>query len=428
MMNSARDEICEAPVPRRVAGTAIGAAAATAAPVARASRTALRHAPRRGAAPQPMAFWPSDPFHSHKLLRTISKTNCGAADFTEAYLAAQAVGRIPRARALVREFSALGHALIERADALDDADPTAAAGARLRASEYLRAAEFFLPPDTQLPAKVALFRTMRQTFARAVAGAEPRVTAVDVPYEGSALYAYRIDPLAAVDRCRHPTVILYGGLDSVGEEVYLWLGEQLARRGVAALVVDGPGQGASLRLRGIPSRPDYEVATKAVIDYLEAQPWADPARIGVVGISLGGYYAARSALDRRVRATVAWTGMWDLPGIIRSQRDPATLAFFGRQGPWVMGATTPLGAMLKGARFTMADVAGDIRGSVLITHGEDDDLVPVAQAHRLHDAIRAPKELHVFPSGTPGSRHCQVDSLPAAWDVVIPWLLDRLGA
>jgi dienelactone hydrolase len=414
-----------------VLGAALLGAAATTIPLVRpsAAMAAPLRLPAGADTTGPMAFWPTHPFYSHKLLRTIGKSNSGAADFTEAYIAAQAIGGVPTDDAMVREFSRLGTALLGRAAAIEQFDPQTAAAARLRATEYLRTAEFCIHPDTQLSAKVALYRKLRHTFAQAVADARPRVTPVNVPYRRSALYAYWVDPLDAPHRRPHATVILYGGLDSLGEEVYLWVGRELARRGLGVLVVDGPGQGASLRLRRIPSRPDYEVATKAVVDYLVAQRQVDRRRIGLIGISLGGYYAARSAaFERRLRATVAWTGIWNALTSFQAQHDPDIIAFFARQGQWVLGANTPIDAYNKLERFHMADVVGGIRRPILITHGEDDDLAPVHQAQQLYDAIRAPKTLHIFPSRTPGCTHCQVDSLPTAWEVVLPWLLDHLDA
>ena len=52
-----------------------------------------------------------------------------------------------------------------------------------------------------------------------------------------------------------------------------------------------------------------------MVDYLRDRADIDPDRIGVFGVSLGGYYAARSAAyEPRVRATVALSGpyRWDL--------------------------------------------------------------------------------------------------------------------
>ncbi|WP_157129104.1 alpha/beta hydrolase family protein [Nocardia amamiensis] len=67
-----------------------------------------------------------------------------------------------------------------------------------------------------------------------------------------------------------------------------------------------------------------------------------------------------------------------------------------------------------------------IRNPILIMHGADDALVPVSQAQQLYDAVQAPKALHIVPSGRPGSAHCQADHIPAALEVMIPWLLDQL--
>ena len=53
--------------------------------------------------------------------------------------------------------------------------------------------------------------------------------------------------------------------------------------------------GMSIRFEasgGMPAN-DYETPVKAVIDYIETRDDLDPARIGVWGLSLGGYYAPR---------------------------------------------------------------------------------------------------------------------------------------
>jgi hypothetical protein len=246
------------------------------------------------------------------------------------------------------------------AAAIEQRDPQRAAAARLRATEYLRTAEFCIHPDTQLSAKVALYRRLRHTFAQAVVDERPRVTPGNVPYRRSALYAYRIDPVDSPRR-RQPTAILCGSLDNLAEEVYLWVGQKLARRGLGVLVVDGPGQGASPRMRRIPSRPDYEVVTKAVVDYPVAQRHVDPKRIGLIGISLGGYYAARSAaFKRRLQATVAWTGIWNAANGLPSPARPRDHRVLRPPGPMGDGSKDAPLTPNKLKKLHMADVVGGI--------------------------------------------------------------------
>src|SRR5262249_32940895 len=59
-------------------------------------------------------------------------------------------------------------------------------------------------------------------------------------------------------------------------------------------------------------RGDYEVAVKAVIDFIEMRRDLDAARVAIAGISLGGYYAPRAAaFDKRIKACLALGGPFD---------------------------------------------------------------------------------------------------------------------
>ena len=99
------------------------------------------------------------------------------------------------------------------------------------------------------------------------------------------------------------------GLDSAKEETDAYERPYLDR-GIATLVFDGPGQGEGeydFAIRG-----DYEVAVKAVVDYVMTRRDLDTARIGLWGVSLGGYYAPRAAaFEKRIKACLALGGPYD---------------------------------------------------------------------------------------------------------------------
>jgi pimeloyl-ACP methyl ester carboxylesterase len=100
------------------------------------------------------------------------------------------------------------------------------------------------------------------------------------------------------------TVIVVPGLDSAKEE-FLDLVSALLARGLAVFTMDGPGQGVLAATTAV--RADYHRVVGQAIDALGV------ARVGIVGLSLGGYYAARTAaLEPRVAAVATVSGPFRL--------------------------------------------------------------------------------------------------------------------
>ncbi|GII81395.1 hypothetical protein Sru01_63770 [Sphaerisporangium rufum] len=104
------------------------------------------------------------------------------------------------------------------------------------------------------------------------------------------------------------TVVVVPGLDS-GKEEFHDVVTALLRRGLAVFAMDGPGQGTLAATSTV--RADYHNVIGQVIDALR------PRNVGLVGLSLGGYYVAESAArEGRVAAAVTISGPfrlhWDL--------------------------------------------------------------------------------------------------------------------
>src|SRR3546814_18042884 len=74
---------------------------------------------------------------------------------------------------------------------------------------------------------------------------------------------------------------------------------ELAARGISTLMVDCGGAGEALRLDGLTARVDTEAWAAACVDWLETRSDVRADRIGLVGWSLGGYYAPRAAAYER---------------------------------------------------------------------------------------------------------------------------------
>lgn len=213
---------------------------------------------------------------------------------------------------------------------------------------------------------------------------------VAIPYEGgSMMYGILRKPWHTP---KPPVVILVPGLDSVKEELHSY-GDDFLRRGMAVLALDGPGQGEMEFDH--PMRFDYEVPIGYAINYLESRPDVDGGRVGMMGVSLGGYYAPRAAaFEPRVKAAIANCGGYNFVG--HFERLPALTrsAFIHR-----LGAASEPEAREKLQAFNLEGVMEKVRCPLLIIMGRRDRLVPPEDAEKMAAEAGEVAELWMFEDG-----------------------------
>jgi dienelactone hydrolase len=368
--------------------------------------------------------WPEHPWMAYQFRRALGETQEGGGAISECFQAASRM--VPGDP---ESWHEQWLAVADRNDARGDA--AAAVGwvhtARacwLRAVDYYRSAEFWLAADD--PRRLETFGRCERSFQKAGRHFTPPVEVVEVPYEGGAhLAAYFVRAPRAGERS--PVLIAFGGLDSFKDELLFMVGNGCLRRGISCLLVDGPGQGATLRRLGIRNRYDYEVPVGRCLDYLETRDDVDPSRIAVSGSSLGGYYAARAgSFEHRLAATISHGAIWSVYELWGASGEDHGLAAHIK---WVFGAGTMAEAMEKAKRFTLAGALEHMRCPYLIVHGGH-DVLGVAQATRVYEYARdhgVDVTLRMIGEAETGAEHCQHDNPTIGMEYLCDWLADVFG-
>lgn len=337
--------------------------------------------------------------------------------------------RISEPQAWWEEWTAMAERIERTADLAKAEGRDATAGNYyLRAGNYYYTGERMIPPGEH---KLEVYRKALRCYQKGLRRRYPNVEFVDVPYEDKSLPAYFMKSPRAQGRA--PTVVVFDGLDNCKEMSVLFAGEELAFRGFHVLAIDGPGQGEALRLRGIHSRYDYEVAGTAAYNYVSSRDDVDGDRVAIMAYSAGGYYAPRAAaFEPRYKALVAWGPHYDYHAVWQErwkvmQKNPRASEISIFQLPWVLGVPDMEAALEKVKKFTLEGVANKIKCPTLICHGEDDVLVSVDVAKKLYEEVGASdKELKIFTTEEGGSTHVQVDNRQVGIDYIADWLTARL--
>lgn len=199
----------------------------------------------------------------------------------------------------------------------------------------------------------------------------------------------------------HRAVVLLHGFTGHRSESHFIFTKQarhLARHGIAALRFDFRGSGESEgEFADVTIEGEISDAV-AALDWLSAQPEIDKARIGVLGLSLGGLVAACLAgRDPRVRALVLWATPSNLAEVLNKGAANAP------RPPVPQPSGLDIGGLVVGHAFirevTAARPLDEIRrfaGPTLIVHGTADASVPPDSAREYMHALTGPKSLRMI--------------------------------
>lgn len=324
-------------------------------------------------------------------------------------------------------------------------DPVTKGNALMRASNYYRTSEFFLPPADERKRKA--YDRHVTTFMKALTELGIKHDIYDIPYENGEMTTYYFK-----GDIHKPLVIVCGGFDSTNEESYFWIGKPLIDRGYSVAMFEGPGQSGMLRYFDIKFTPDWHKPVGKVIDFLSIKDPSTQKRKKILfGISLGGLLMGRAAaFEPRVDGVALFGSPFDfLDGALFQLPTVARNLFYGEHkgifnflantkrkisittrwglnnGMSSMGGETPYDFLVIGKRFTLKDVHEKVKCPVIVFYGERDWFISDGiQDAMFKKAFKNTKSytLKTFPFEDGSSEHCQVGAIEQSAMVFVEWM------
>jgi pimeloyl-ACP methyl ester carboxylesterase len=331
-------------------------------------------------------------------------------------------------------------------------DQIAKGRALLRAHNYYRTAEFFLPPeDSKRPVSSA---KNIQSFYSGLDALSVRYQKIKVPYSAghhldAVYYPGPENPLK-----KRPMIVLGGGFDSTVEELYFVLVKDAHEHGYDVLTYDGPGQGSVLRDQGLTFTHEWEKPVKAVVDAFLADHHR-PEKMVLIGMSMGGYLAPRAAaFDDRFDGVVAYDAFFD-GGVIAARYVPPIVVWLDEHGfntivdlmvrtkaalspgfawatsngMWTTGTNRPLDTTKAMQKYSLSGVAQRIKGDVLILAGADDHFVPIEQVGQFERELTKARSVttKIYDRASGGAEHCQLGAQTLWHADFFDWMQLKFG-
>jgi alpha-beta hydrolase superfamily lysophospholipase len=265
------------------------------------------------------------------------------------------------------------------------------------AREYLAASAAYNVAQHVVFMDVNHKRLLHESCVRAYAAAaplfDPPARPFEVPFRRRVMRGYLRVPRHAPGNGRGgvPVVVMFNGTNAVKEELHWW-GQALLEQGLAVLAFDGPGMGHTFHRLSMVAEPRPVGA--AILDEMEAHPELDIGRVGMLGLSLGGYLAIRMAAhDPRIKAVAAVSPPYEL-GVYWN----ITLAGMRRE----LAALYEIDEREMGSqieRITLAGVIDTLRCPLMLAAGGHDHLTPGREAWRIFEDARCEREMVFYPRG-----------------------------
>jgi cephalosporin-C deacetylase-like acetyl esterase len=346
-----------------------------------------------------------------------------------ASLGAEASADIAAINARVKKFADIApafEAAARRREAKAKAAEAAKANVSARenyymASNYWASAQW--PIDENNEQNRSYNAKKRECFEHYARLADHHVEAAWIPFDGKALPGwFHLPPGYAGGKI--PAVVSIPGMDGYKERAVALYGDRWLSRGVAALVIEGPGQYEAPVLDIYVTMPGWERAGKALMEWMLKRPEIDPSRIGLTGSSFGSLFATvAAASEPRFKAC----------SVISTCLEPGCRTIFEEASPTFKKRFMYMAGYQDEAKFdefrkelTWEGYADKIKMPYLCIAGEADELAPIATSEALVAALPGPKQIVIYE----GSRHA-VGGVPATnlgpspFGLLSDWMMER---
>lgn len=331
----------------------------------------------------------------------------------------------------IRAWGTMANRLQKLAEQYEQTNKTvSASSAYLRASTYWRVALMYFS-DVADPRMKQYCRFSQACYDKSLALSGYPGKAIAIPYENTTLPGHYFQ--APNVNGKAPLLIVVPGRDTWADDTR-WVTDAAIKRGFNALTFDGPGQGMTLRLQGLPFRPDFENVMKPVLDFVDGLSDVDSSRIGVMGMSFGGFQVPRAAAaDHRIKVCIADPGniAW---GKMIGQRLSKVLALPKQLRPAMLDDMLDDYAWKHGcsekellqelAKYDNSDVVAQIQSKVLVLNGAAE--VNPEAAQQFYDQLTCPKDYLFFDEDSTAQQHTQMGGYAPASELIFNWIEDNL--
>jgi dipeptidyl aminopeptidase/acylaminoacyl peptidase len=267
-------------------------------------------------------------------------------------------------------------------------------------------------------------RRKRECYEKFAKLADHQVEAAWIPLQDKKLPAwFHLPP--GYKSGRIPAVVNIPGMDGYKERSVPLYGDPWLNRGIAVLVVEGPGQ-YEAPLLGIPvTMPAWSAAGPAIMEWLLQRPEIDPQRIGITGRSFGSLFSTVAIANEPRFCAGAVIAVCLEPGChtIFEEASPT----FKKRFMWMSGFTDESAFDEFAKSLTWEGYAEKIHQPFLVMTGESDELSPLVHTERFVKTLPGPKQLLIYQD----SRHTvsgvpSVNLGPAPNVLMCEWMAARL--
>jgi alpha-beta hydrolase superfamily lysophospholipase len=389
----------------------------------------------------------SDPGFSFELLRMLATATGGGSDVAEVLNVCE---RINDFESWYHEFDNLanwvestiqpkrGHAY----------DRITLRNAYFRIARYRFASSFYLTGDASDQRNWSTWKEWTSYFDRAG-------DTFDIPPQRHTIISGDLSIPCIVLRCTtdnvpRPCLIMGNGLDGSQEEMFHVHGFAALERGYHVVLYEGPGQTSVIRDQHQGFIPDWERVVTPLVDWLFTLPFIKQDSVGLLGLSLGGYLAARAAaFEHRLAAVILNDGIYDVSVSIKSIFGPevvkhdgdihafntaldahckgnTTATWLRNQIKWAWNAATPYDAFQASKKMTLEGLMDKVRCPVLVCDAEHDSLVTSDQPPQVAKALGKMATYRKFTRKESADAHCHLGATIFANQVMLEWFRDQL--